>query len=256
MKRKLADIERFLHHKWVAFQGMDFIPTDPVSVPHAFSKPQDIEIAGFFAALFAWGNRTTIINKSNELMGWMDKQPHDFCLHASAAELKKIAQFRHRTFTGDDILYFIEFFHHHYTQQPSLESAFTAGMQPGDATVENGLVHFSRYFFSLEHLKRTEKHISSPARHSACKRLNMYLRWMVRNDRIDFGLWKNIRPAQLVCPLDLHVHRVARKLGLLHRPVADWKAALELTEFLARLDPQDPVKFDLVLFTLGAEERY
>lgn len=235
---------------------MDFIPTDPVSVPHAFSKPQDIEIAGFFAALFAWGNRTTIIQKSRELMGWMDMQPHDFCLHASAAELKKIAQFRHRTFNGDDILYFIEFFHHHYMQHPSLESAFTAGMHPGDATVEQALVHFKRSFFALEHLKRTEKHISSPAQQSACKRLNMFLRWMVRKDKIDFGLWKGISPSQLVCPLDLHVHRVARKLGLVQRPAADWKAALELTEFLARLDPHDPVKFDLVLFTLGAEERF
>jgi uncharacterized protein (TIGR02757 family) len=234
----------------------DFIKDDPLSIPHRFSLRQDQEIAGFFAAIFAWGNRTTIINKSLELLERMDNTPYAFCLDASPPELKRLLKFRHRTFNEDDLLYFVEFFRNHYKTHPSLESAFTAGMQKHDLTVEQGLNHFKQYFFRLPHLHRTQKHIASPAQGSACKRINMFLRWMVRDDGIDLGLWKNISPAQLVCPLDLHVSRVAKKFGLIDRPNADWTSALQLTERLREFDPADPVKYDFALFALGVVEKY
>ena len=237
------------------YENPSFIPADPVCIPHLFKKQQDIEIAGLFAAIFAWGNRTTIINKSRELMQLMELQPHEFCVHAGARELKKLATFKHRTFTADDLYYFIEFFRDHYQQQASLETAFfpKKGM-----TVEAGLNHFRSYFFRHEHLKRTEKHIASPAQHSSCKRLNMFLRWMVRsNDKgVDFGIWKRIRPADLICPLDVHVARVARQLGLLQRKQSDWQAALELTERLLTFDTTDPVKYDFALFGMGIMEKH
>lgn len=234
-----------------------FIHNDPICIPHLFSKKQDIEIAGFFAAIFAWGNRTTIINKSKLLMQLMDHAPYDFCTHAGANDLKKLFQFKHRTFNDTDLLYFIEFLHQHYEQHKSLESAFTRGMKKTDQTVENGLIGFHDYFFSLPDVpQRTKKHIASPQKHSSCKRLNMYLRWMVRKDNhgVDFGIWNSIKPAQLICPLDVHVSRVAKRLQLLHRVPSDWKAALELTANLRTLDKADPVKYDFALFGTGVME--
>jgi len=249
-------LQDFLNRKVAAYSNTSFIPVDPVSVPHMFRKKQDIEIAGFFAAIFAWGNRTTIINKSRELMELMDMSPHEFCLDPSPDALKKLKEFKHRTFNADDLYYFISFFTHHYRIHTSLEQAFTRGMDPRDDNIEKGLIAFRRYFFSLEHFKRTEKHISSPLQHSACKRINMFLRWMVRKDEVDFGIWKNISAAQLVCPLDLHVSRVAKKFGLVSRPRADWQSALELTRNLKQMDPTDPVKYDFALFSLGVTEKY
>ena len=182
--------------------------------------------------------------------------PHDFCLHAGPTELYNLKDFKHRTFNTDDLYYFIEFFRHHYTKHQSLETAFLLGLEKDDENIEKALIGFRRYFFSLEHLKRTEKHISSPLQNSACKRINMFLRWMVRKDVIDFGIWKNIKPDQLVCPLDLHVSRVAKRFGLITRPNADWQSAVELTENLKKMDAQDPVKYDIALFSLGAVERF
>jgi uncharacterized protein (TIGR02757 family) len=249
-------IKDFLDKKLEMHFNQSFILSDPICIPHLFSKKQDIEIAAFFAAIFAWGNRTTIINKSRDLMEKMDMSPHDFCLHASPSQLRNLRNFKHRTFNADDLYYFIEFFRHHYTQHKSLETAFISGLDTDDANIEKGLVAFRRYFLSLEHLKRTEKHISSPLQNSACKRINMFLRWMVRKDVIDFGIWKHIKPSQLICPLDLHVSRVAKKFGLITRPRADWQSAVELTENLKKMDPLDPVKYDIALFSLGAVERF
>jgi uncharacterized protein (TIGR02757 family) len=183
----------------------------------------------------------------------MDMQPHAFCLHHDSGGLKRLNGFKHRTFNADDLYYFIEFFQQHYSKHETLETAFfpRKGM-----TVEEGLNHFSNYCFSFEHLKRTEKHISSPVKKSTCKRLNMYLRWMVRTDNkgVDFGIWKNIQPSQLICPLDVHVSRVARQYGLLQRKQNDWEAATELTANLRNLDQQDPVKYDFALFGTGVME--
>ncbi len=234
-----------------------FIKDDPISIPHLFSKKQDIEIAAFFAAIFSWGNRTTIINKSRELLQLMDNAPHDFCIQEDPARLKKLLAFKHRTFNTTDLLYFIEFFKFHYSQHDSLETAFTKGMNKKDKTVENGLIGFYHYFFSLPDIpERTKKHIASPGKNSSCKRLNMFLRWMVRSDNkgVDFGLWKNISPSQLVCPVDVHVARVARRYNLLQRPAIDWQAALELTDWLRTLDKKDPVKYDFALFGTGVTE--
>lgn len=251
------DLRKFLDRKVELYNKPSFIKDDPISIPRQFTKKQDIEIAGFFAALFSWGNRTTIINKSNELMQLMGNQPYAFCLHHSDADLKKLLSFKHRTFNATDLLYFVSFFNMHYSKQPSLESAFTQWMNKRDVTVENALNGFYHYFFSLPDVPpRTRKHIAAPEKDSSCKRLNMFLRWMVRRDKagVDFGIWNDIRPPQLVCPLDVHVARVARQLGILKRKIPDWKAALELTSFLRTLDKADPVKYDFALFGTGVME--
>lgn len=252
---RATNLIKFLNDKVELYNQPSFIKHDPVSIPHLFSKKQDIEIAGFFAAIFAWGNRTTIIQKSKELMQLMDNAPYDFCLHHTPAQLIKLSEFKHRTFNTTELLYFIEFFKQHYSKYKSLETAFT--MHGG--SVEKILTGFHQYFFSLEHVPaRTKKHIATPERNSSCKRLNMYLRWMVRQDNkgVDFGIWKSISPSQLICPIDLHVARVARRFNILQRKQTDWQAALELTEYLRTLDPADPVKYDFALFGLGVMEKY
>lgn len=252
-------VKTFLDKKVAEYNQPSFIYNDPICIPHLFVKQQDIEIAGLFAALFAWGNRTTIINKSKELMGLMDNAPYDFCIGHTDNDLKKILAFKHRTFNATDILYFIAFLRHHYLMDKSLETAFTKWMNKEDDTIENGLNGFYHYFFSLEDAPaRTHKHIASPQKNSTCKRLNMFLRWMVRRDnqQVDFGIWKKIVPSQLVCPVDVHVARVARHFNLLQRSVPDWNMALELTEYLRTLDSGDPVKYDFALFGLGAVENF
>jgi uncharacterized protein (TIGR02757 family) len=255
-ENKLID---FLNSKVEAYNTRDFIAADPVCIPHRFSKKQDIEISGFFAAVFSWGNRTTIINKSTELMQAFDNSPHEFITQHQPADLKRFLQFRHRTFNPTDLLYFIEFFRHHYADNLSLETAFSKGMLASDENTGNALRYFRQKFFSLEDAPaRTRKHISSPDTNSTCKRLSMFLRWMVRKDRsgVDFGIWKKIRPAQLVCPVDLHVARVARRFNLLQRTQTDWLAAVELTNYLKKLDKNDPVKYDFALFGLGVLEKF
>ncbi len=252
-------LEDFLNKKVDEYNQPFFINADPISIPHTFSKKQDIEIAGFFAAIFAWGNRTTIINKSKELLCLMDNAPYDFCLHHSNNDLKKLLSFKHRTFNPTDVLYFIEFFKMHYSKNQSLEIAFTRDFGKQNENIENALNGFYNYFFSLEDVpKRTLKHIASPAKKATCKRLCMYLRWMVRQDKngVDFGIWKNISPAQLVIPLDVHVARVARYFNLIQRNNTDWQTAKELTNTLRAFDTKDPVKYDFALFSLGVLEKF
>ncbi len=254
---KLLELKLLLDTKVVQFNRPDFIANDPISIPHRFEKKQDIEISGLFAATLAWGQRKTIINNCNRLMQWMDNDPFNFMLHHKESDLKKFVDFRHRTFNATDLLYFIEFLSSYYKKFPSLEEAFAVA--PGSETVEGGLVAFHDLFFSLpDYPRRTIKHVSTPSRKSACKRINMYLRWMVRvdNNGVDFGIWKKIRPAQLICPCDVHVDRVARKLKLIRRKQVDWQTALELTANLRKLDPEDPVKYDFALFGLGVTEGY
>ena len=248
-------LKEFLDRKVDEYNQPSFIKDDPISIPHQFSRKQDIEIAGFFAAIFAWGNRTTIIQKSRELMSLMNNKPYSFCLDHGPADLKRLLDFKHRTFNPTDLLYFIEFLHFHYKRHETLESAFTMHGR----TVEEMLTGFHHYFFSFEDPPpRTRKHVSSPERGSTCKRLNMFLRWMVRSDdrQVDFGIWKSISPSLLICPIDLHVARVARRFGLLKRKPTDWRSAIELTARLSEFDPADPVKYDYALFTLGVSERF
>ena len=255
VQKKLIE---FLNGKVEAYNQPSFIKEDPVSIPHRFSKKQDIEIAGFFAAVFSWGKRSTIIDKCKDLLKRMDNAPYDFILNADPNQLKGLEGFKHRTFKEDDLYYFIESLRHHYSNYDSLEIAFTKNLNRNDVTIENGLTGFKDYFFSHVHLRRTEKHISSPQQNSTCKRLNMFLRWMVRKDDngVDFGIWDTISPSQLVCPVDVHVARVAKRFELLKRKQVDWEAALELTSHLRELDPKDPVKYDFALFGLGIMEKY
>lgn len=258
-KEDLAVLKTFLDRKAAEYNHLAFIKTDPVLIPHLFSSKQDIEIAGFFAAILAWGNRTTIIKKCKELMQLMDNQPYAFCLNMPTEGLKKLSAFKHRTFNATDILYFIEFLHYHYQRSDSLEQAFTVGLPNDVINIESALRAFHQYFFSLPDApQRTRKHIATPDKKSTCKRLNMFLRWMVRKDKagVDFGLWKRIRPAQLICPIDVHVARVARRFQLLTRTQTDWTAAVELTNNLKHLCPEDPVKYDFALFGLGVVEKY
>jgi len=248
-------LKDFLNDKVAQYNTTAFIQDDPVCIPHMFTKKQDIEIAGLFAAIFAWGNRTIIINKSKELMSLMENAPYDFIINHKPTDLKSFLHFKHRTFNTTDLLYFIHFLNHHYINNKSLETAFTRW---GD-TIEEMLTGFHYSFFSLEDAPlRTKKHISSPINKSTCKRLNMYLRWMVRKDNcgVDFGVWKNIKPADLICPIDVHVAKVAKRFNLLSRKQIDWNAALELTQHLKTFDAKDPAKYDFALFGLGVVEKY
>jgi len=251
------DLKLFLDSKVDQFNRPEFIELDPISIPHQFKKKQDIEVAGLIAAVLAWGQRVTIINKTKDFLSRMDNSPHDFLLNHKPKDLKKFKNYKHRTFNETDALYFIEFLSQYYQNNESLETAFD--ILPDDEHVGKGLENFHRLFFSLEDFpNRTKKHISTPERKSACKRINMYLRWMVRSDNkgVDFGIWSTISPSQLICPCDLHVERVARKLKLIKRKQMDWQTAVELTNNLRKLDLTDPVKYDFALFGLGVMEKF
>lgn len=253
-----ADIQAFLEACVEKYNMPDFIADDPISIPHRFSKLQDIEIIGFWTAMLAWGQRKTIINNADRLIQLMDGAPYDFIVHHTELDRKKFLAFKHRTFQPTDTLYFLEFLQNFYQQHHSLEDAFARFMSPSIDTIEPALLGFHDLFFSLPNApERTRKHIATPARKSTCKRLNMFLRWMVRQDDrgVDFGLWERIQPAQLLMPLDVHVDRIARRFSLLERKQTDWQAVLELTERLRRYDPNDPVKYDFALFGLGVLEK-
>lgn len=250
-------LKNFLDSKVELYNQVEFITLDPILIPHKYTKKQDLEIAGFFAATLAWGQRITVINKCKEILKMMDNAPHQFLLQHKPSDLKPFENFKHRTFNSTDALYFIESLSTYYRAHESLEDAFV-GLK-NDTTIESGLINFHNQFFSLPDFPaRTIKHVSTPARKSACKRLNMYLRWMVRQDDkgVDFGIWKKINPSQLICPCDVHVERVARKLNLIRGKGMNWQTALELTSNLRKLDPIDPVKYDFALFGLGIMERF
>lgn len=235
-----------------------FIREDPISIPHRFTRLQDIEIAGFWTAMLAWGQRKTIVNKANELMELMENAPFDFIVNHAEQDRKRFLSFKHRTFQTTDTLYFLEFFQWFYKKHSSLEEAFLKNMTEESGHAGPALEGFNRLFFSLPDApQRTRKHVATPASKSTCKRLNMFLRWMVRQDDrgVDFGLWKKIKPSQLLIPLDVHVERIARRFGLLERKQTDWQAVLELTENLRRFDPDDPVKYDFALFGMGVLEK-
>lgn len=249
-----SQIFQLLEEKYVQYNQFQFIETDPISIPHLFDKKEDIEIAGFLSAIIAWGQRKTIISNAKKIVELMDMQPHDFVMHHHKNELKRFASFKHRTFNASDLSYFISALQHIYKKHNGMEAVFAIH----SSDMKQAIFHFREVFFELPYQSRTTKHIANPYKNSAAKRINMYLRWMVRKDSrgVDFGIWKSISPAQLMCPLDVHSGNVARKLGLLTRQQDDWKAVEELTQQLRLFDKADPIKYDFSLFGLGVFEGF
>ncbi|MEI6576308.1 MAG: TIGR02757 family protein [Bacteroidota bacterium] len=251
-------LKDFLEEKYLLYNRPSFIEQDPISIPHLFSRKEDIEISAFLTATISWGQRPSILKNAHRLMELMDMAPHDFIMNAKSDDTKRFRQFVHRTFNGIDCIYFLKSLQNIYQKHQGLEKVFQSGFGKDATDTGKAISHFRSIFFELSHPARTEKHVSEPSRNSAAKRINMYLRWMIRQDEmgVDFGLWKIISPSKLCCPLDLHSGSVARKLGLLERKQDDWKAVCELTGNLRRFDPSDPVKYDLALFSLGVYEHF
>lgn len=251
-------IKELLDEKYFQFNKTDFIQTDPISIPHQFTKKEDIEISAFLVATIAWGQRTSIINNGNKLMRLMNNEPYDFILNFSKADEHRFSEFVHRTFNSDDCVFFLQSLKNIYTKHGGLEKAFSIGITKHEQNVQLAIVNFRTLFLQPNHLTRVEKHVSNPAAKSSAKRLCMYLRWLVRKDKlgVDFGLWKSISPSQLCLPLDLHTGNVSRKLGLLTRTQNDWQAVTEITEVLKTFDAKDPIKYDFALFGLGAFEGF
>lgn len=249
-------LKAFLDEKVEKFYRPEFIETDPIQVPHRFSKKEDIEIAGFLAATISWGNRAAIIKNALYLMQLLEDEPHNFILNASLSEMERLRKFVHRTFNGDDCIHFIQSLRNIYTKHGGLQQVFEEGFSV-DQSVRTALVHFHKVFFELKG-ERTQKHVSNVTKGASAKRLNMFLRWMVREDKtkVDFALWKGIPASALMLPLDVHTGNVGRKLGLLKRRSSDWKAVEEITANLRCFDPEDPIKYDFALFGLGVFEKF
>ncbi len=257
MKLSNAELKNFLDEKYDLYNRDTFIDTDPIQIPRAFSKKEDIEIAAFLAATIAWGQRPTIIRNAKKLMQWMDQAPHDFIMNAERSDLDNFAGFKHRTFNGEDAIFFIQALQNIYKNHEGLESVFSKPTQNG-GDAKDALSHFRDVFFSINHPSRTEKHVSNVLKKSSAKRLNMFLRWMVRKDKrsVDFGIWDKMSAADLYLPLDVHTGRVGRKLGILNRKQDDWPAVAEITNSLREFDPKDPIKYDFALFGLGVFEKF
>ncbi|WP_392348707.1 TIGR02757 family protein [uncultured Polaribacter sp.] len=253
---KKAELKEFLDEKVILYNNPKFIDSDPIQIPHLFSKKEDIEIAGFLTAIISWGNRTMIIRNAHKMMELLDNSPHDFILNHQEKDLKHLEGFVHRTFNYIDFQQFIKSLQHIYLQRGGLEQALS--IKDGSKTYQTAINNFKTLFFEVDHQTRTQKHISDPLKNSAAKRINMFLRWMVRNDQagVDFGIWKTHNSAHLSCPLDVHSGNVARKLKLLLRKQNDWKAVTELDKNLRSLDASDPVKYDFALFGLGVFEKF
>ncbi|MGB3151601.1 MAG: TIGR02757 family protein [Maribacter sp.] len=251
-----TELKDFLDNKVITYNNPKFLESDPLQIPHLFNKKEDIEISAFLTATIAWGNRKSIINNSKSLMNLFDNAPYDFVINHKATDLDNLTGFVHRTFNANDLSFFIKSLKNIYSNHNGLENIFTLHQAKG--SLQPTISKFKEFFFELPHEIRTTKHVSDPLKGSAAKRINMFLRWMVRdsNTNVDFGLWKNISPAKLSCPLDVHSGNVARKLKLLKRKQNDAKALAELDKNLRRLDPSDPVKYDFALFGLGVFEKF
>lgn len=250
------ELKEFLDEKVILYNNPKFIESDPIQIPHLFTKKEDIEIAAFLTATISWGNRTMIIKNSYKMMELMDNAPHDFVLNHQKDDLDCFQNFVHRTFNYIDFRQFIKSLQHIYKNYNGLENALF--IKDESTNYQTAIHQFKKIFFEIEHQQRTQKHVSDPLKNSAAKRINMFLRWMIRNDNkgVDFGIWSSHKPANLSCPLDVHSGNVARKLNLLSRKQNDWKALLELDTNLRKLDKQDPVKYDFALFGLGVFEKF
>ena len=251
-----SELKEFLDEKVILYNNPKFIESDPIQIPHSFTLKEDIEIAGFLSATIAWGNRKMIINNAKQLMEIMGNSPYDFIVNHKENDLEKLSGFVHRTFNSIDAVYFIKSLQNIYKNHNGLESVFAKHQEA--TSLQNSISEAKKVFFELEHPQRTTKHFSDPMNGSAAKRINMFLRWMVRQDNceVDFGIWKTISPSAVSCPLDVHSGNVARKLGLLTRKQNDAKALLELDTNLRKLDPVDPSKYDFALFGLGVFEKF
>jgi uncharacterized protein (TIGR02757 family) len=258
MENHFKDVKELLDEKYFQFNNTSFIQTDPISIPHQFSKKEDIEIAALLAATIAWGQRTSIINNGNKLMRLMNDEPHEFIMNFSKKDAARFENFVHRTFNSIDCVFFLNSLKNIYTKQGGLENAFSGKISKNDKDVKNAITNFRELFLSIPHQTRSDKHVSNPSVKSSAKRLCMFLRWMVRRDNhgVDFGIWKSIHSSQLCLPLDLHTGNVSRKLGLLTRTQNDWQAVEEITKVLRSFDKKDPIKYDFSLFGLGAFEGF
>jgi uncharacterized protein (TIGR02757 family) len=251
-----SELKAFLDEKAEQYEHPKFLEADPIQIPHSFSKKEDIEISAFLTATIAWGNRKSIINNAYRLMELLDNTPYDFVLNHQEADLDNLSSFVHRTFNGDDLKFFILALNNIYRNHGGLEAVFTKHQE--SESLQETISNYKSLFFELEHLPRTQKHVSDPLKGSAAKRINMFLRWMVRpaDKGVDFGLWKSIPASKLSCPLDVHSGNVARKLKLLKRKQNDAKALTELDNSLRKFDANDPVKYDFALFGLGVFEKF
>ncbi|MCB0742944.1 MAG: TIGR02757 family protein [Ignavibacteriae bacterium] len=251
-----SELKEFLESKVAQYNNPKFIDSDPIQIPHRFTSKEDIEIASFLTATIAWGNRKSIIKNAQRMVELLDNSPHDFVMNHEENDLERLLPFVHRTFNGYDFIQFVKSLQHIYTNHGGMETVFQNNITAN--SIQPAIHEFKRLFFSLDHKSRTQKHVGDPYKGSACKRINMMLRWLVRNDNngVDFGIWKNIPSSILSCPLDVHSGNVARKLGLLHRKQNDAKALLELDKSLRKLDSVDPVKYDFALFGLGVFEGF
>ena len=253
MELELKEIKQLLEFKHDLYNRIEFIEEDPVSVPHLFSLKEDIEISGFLTATISWGQRKTILNNAKQLLKQMDFSPFEFITGAGPNDINRFKTFTHRTFNGMDCEFFIQSLKNIYVNHGGLEKAFSSADD-----IKSCIINFRNLFFSVPHPVRTQKHVADPGAGASAKRINMFLRWMVRKDMrgVDFGIWDSLKPSMLYCPLDLHTGNVARKLGLIRRKQNDWRALEELMFYLRQFDPDDPVKYDFALFGLGIYENF
>ena len=255
-KLSKEEIISFLNYKSNQYNNIKFIETDPIQIPHLFNKKEDVEISGFLTSTISWGNRKSIIKSAEKLIELLDHSPYDFILNHKKRDLDTLKPFVHRTFNGIDLIQFVKSLKHIYRNYNGLEEIFRKNIK--DDSLQYAIHKMKKIFFEIPHTNRTKKHISDPMRGSAAKRINMFLRWMVRDDTrgVDFGIWKSISPRYLSCPLDVHTGNVARKLGLIQRKQNDHKAVMELDKKLREFDLIDPVKYDFALFGLGVFEKF
>lgn len=256
MNREVIELKDYLDTKVSQYNNTKFIDNDPIQIPHLYTIKEDIEISAFLTATIAWGNRKMIIKNANKMMQLLGNSPYDFIMNHNNSDLERLDGFVHRTFNAEDFKYFIKALNNIYSNYGGMETVFNNNVN--QYSIQPAIHEFKRIFFSLEHEKRTEKHVGDPFKGSACKRINMMLRWLVRQDNagVDFGIWKSISPSILSCPLDVHSGNVARKLGLLKRKQNDAKALALLDQALRKLDPNDPVKYDFALFSIGVNEKF
>lgn len=251
---KRAEVQELLDERYQNVNPRAFIQEDPLSIPRAYSKKEDIEIIAFLTATISWGQRPTILKNAKALEEGIGGKPYEFVLNATPDEIEAFDRFQHRTFNATDLRHFLNALQHIYREYGGMHSLFREGMDEEDEDLKKGILHFRNIFFSLPHDQRTEKHVADPFKNSPSKRLNMFLRWMVRDDAIDIGIWKDLGAHRLSCPLDLHSAKVARKLGLIERKQNDARTVAELDRTLRRFDPEDPVKYDIALHSMGVEE--